>query len=277
MTRAANAAREVPAIVLAGGVPRAGEPLWSETRGGPKALLDVAGAPMVQRVLDALSEATRAGPVALVGLEAAAVRRLVYARRLEPVPARGAFVDNLYAGIEAIRKLAPAAERALYCGSDVPLARGAMIDRFVDDASLQDADVVASVVRRTDLESRFPEVREAWLRLREGRFVAADLALFRPAAAARARSPLESLAPRRKSAWRQARQVGLGLLARYLLGLLTLPALERRIERAFGIRARILIARDPELGLDVDGPLNLEICRRTLAGELEAPESATVL
>ena len=43
------------AIVTAGGIPQPGEPLYEVTQGGPKALLDIAGKPMVQWVLDALS------------------------------------------------------------------------------------------------------------------------------------------------------------------------------------------------------------------------------
>ena len=37
------------------------------------------------------------------------------------------------------------------------------------------------------------------------------------------------------------------------------------VERRYAIRSRIQRVADPELGLDVDGPVNLEICRRVLA------------
>jgi NDP-sugar pyrophosphorylase family protein len=42
------------AIVIAGGIPEPGDPLYEYTQGQPKALLDIAGKPMVQWVLDAL-------------------------------------------------------------------------------------------------------------------------------------------------------------------------------------------------------------------------------
>ncbi len=45
------------AIVTAGGIPLPEEPLYDATQGHPKALVDVAGKPMVQWVLDALTEA----------------------------------------------------------------------------------------------------------------------------------------------------------------------------------------------------------------------------
>ena len=38
------------AIVTAGGIPMPGEPLYEYTNGSPKALLDIAGKPMIQWV-----------------------------------------------------------------------------------------------------------------------------------------------------------------------------------------------------------------------------------
>jgi len=42
------------AILLAGGIPQPEEPLYEESRGRSKALIDVAGKPMAQWLLDAL-------------------------------------------------------------------------------------------------------------------------------------------------------------------------------------------------------------------------------
>jgi hypothetical protein len=119
-------------------------------------------------------------------------------------------------------------------------------------------------VERSELEKLFPEVDEKWLRFREGEFIAADFGVFRPRMAAAARPHLEALAPQRKSALRQAWRVGPGLLLSYLLGRLTWRGLEEQIESRFALRVRIQRVADPELGLDVDTPVNLEICRRHL-------------
>ena len=96
-------------------------------------------------------------------------------------------------------------------------------------------------------------------------FIAADFGVFRPRMAAAVRPHLEALVPQRKSPLRQAWRVGPGLLHTYLLGRLSLRGLEARVERRYAIRVRLQRVADPELGLDVDGPVNLEICRRVLA------------
>lgn len=251
----------IDCVLLAGGVPRPGEPLYGETAGAPKALLDVAGRPLAQWVLDALAEARGIGRVVLVGPPE--LSGLHYDGRLERVASAGSLIDNLYAGIERLLELDPAVERAAYCWSDIPLVSGAMLDLFLAGA-VGWVDVEAGLVARGELEGRFPEVEEKWLGFREGAFIAADFGVFRPRMAAALRPQLEALAPRRKSAIRQAWQVGPGLLLTYLLGRLTLRGLEERLERRYAIRARIQRVTDPELGLDVDGPVNLGICRRAL-------------
>jgi GTP:adenosylcobinamide-phosphate guanylyltransferase len=253
---------QLDCVVLAGGIPRPGKPLYEEAGGGPKALIDVAGRPLAQWVLDALGEARGIGRVVLVGPPE--VGGLDYAGELELVPAIGGLVENLYAGMGRLLELDPAAERAAYCWSDIPLVTGQMIDLFLA-GSVGWVDVEAGLVARGELEERYPEVREKWLWFREGAFVAADFGVFRPRMAAALRGQLERLAPRRKSALMQAWQVGPGLLLTYLLGRLSLRGLEERLERRYAVRARLQRVADPELGLDVDGPVNLEICRRALA------------
>ena len=44
------------AVVLAGGIPQPNEPLYSYSHGEAKALIDMAGKPMIQWVLDALGD-----------------------------------------------------------------------------------------------------------------------------------------------------------------------------------------------------------------------------
>jgi hypothetical protein len=183
---------------------------------------------------------------------------------MEHLPAAGGLVDNLYAGIERLLELDPMAERAADCWSDIPLVTGAMLDLFLA-GTVGWVDVESGLVDRGELMERFPEVKETWLWFREGPHIATDFGVFRPRMAAAVRPHLEALAPERKSPLRQAWRAGPGLLLNYLFGRLSLRGLEERLERRYAIRARIQRVADPELGLDVDGPVNLEICRRLLA------------
>ena len=57
------------AVVLAGGIPSPEDPLYNYTQGRSKALVDIAGAPMVQWVLNALGGAISVDHVLVVGLD----------------------------------------------------------------------------------------------------------------------------------------------------------------------------------------------------------------
>lgn len=244
-------------VVLAGGRPEPDDPLWSESRGRRKALIDLAGRPMITWVLEALAASAHLDRLIVVGLDGP----VEAPGRVEFVGDAGSLVGNLYAGISRARPDSPAA----YCWSDIPLITAPMVDRFIEGTADPGLDVNAGLVPKTVLQQRYPGTDDLWLRLAEGRFIAADFGLFHPRHAARLRPHLERLAPQRKHAFRQALYVGLPLLISFALGRLSMPGLERRLERRFDLRCHVRIADDPELGLDVDGPGNLAVCRRALA------------
>lgn len=244
-------------VVLAGGRPGPGDALWAEAQGRPKALIDLAGRPMIRWVLDALAGSTHIDRIIVVGLDGP----IDAPRNVELLPDQGGIIGNLYAGIGALRADRP----AVYCWADIPLATAGMLDRFIESVSDAGLDVNAGLVAKAEIQRRYPGAEDLWLRFAEGQYIAADFGLFHPRQAVRLRPHLEALAPQRKHALRQALYVGLPVLVRFALGRLSVAGLERHLERRFELRCRIRIAEDPELGLDVDSPGNLAICRQVLA------------
>jgi GTP:adenosylcobinamide-phosphate guanylyltransferase len=243
-------------VVLAGGRPEPGDALWGEAQGRPKALIDLAGRTMIAWVLDALAASAHIDRLIVVGLD----DRVEAPACAEFVADHGSLIGNLYAGVGGVHPDRPAA----YCWCDIPLITAPMVDRFIEGTLDPGLDVNAGLVPKAALQQRYPGADDLWLRFAEGRFIAADLGLFHPRHAARLRPHLERLAPQRKHAFRQALYVGLPLLVSFALGRLSMPALERRLERRFDLRCHVRVCDDPELGLDVDGPGNLAICRQVL-------------
>jgi hypothetical protein len=212
---------------------------------------------MIRWVLDALETSQHIDRIIVVGLD----------HPLEPaggvvfLPDHGNLIGNLYAGISELRAERPAA----YCWSDIPLVTSRMLDRFIEATPDTELDVNAGLVTRTAIQRRYPGAEDLRLRFAEGQLIAADFGLFHPRQAVRLRPHLEALAPQRKHAFRQALYVGLPLLFRFALGRLSMSGLERQLDRRFGLRCHVRIVEDPELGLDVDNPANLAICRHVLA------------
>ena len=85
------------AIVIAGGIPRPEDPLYTYSHGNSKALIDVAGKPMVQWILDALGGAKQVDNVILVGLSAK--NELTCKKPLHYVSNQGRMLSNIVAGV----------------------------------------------------------------------------------------------------------------------------------------------------------------------------------
>ena len=88
------------AIVTAGAIPRPRDPLYPFTQGKPKALLDIAGKPMIQWVLDAISEAKEVGKAVVVGLDGSI--ELSCDKPLSLLPNHGSMIGNIRAGVRSI-------------------------------------------------------------------------------------------------------------------------------------------------------------------------------
>src|SRR5512136_2160520 len=112
------------AIVTAGGIPLPEEPLYPATQGNSKALVDIAGKPMIQWVLDALAQAKTIDRVIIVGLTEKS--NIKYKKPLHFVSNQGKMVENLRAGAKKLLEVNPQAEYALFVSSDIPGIDGGM-------------------------------------------------------------------------------------------------------------------------------------------------------
>lgn len=247
-------------ILLAGGVPRPHEPLYTLTQGRPKALLEVAGRPLGQWVVDGLTEAERIDGIIVVGLPTESFHS---AKIVAQTETRGDLVDNLLAGIDLLRRVEPGATSACVATSDDPLAAGPMFDGFIDRAG--SAQVTGGVIRRETLEAHYPDYPNTYWHLADGDFTGADFAVFDPRIAGPdAAGKLSRFAAARKSTLRMAWLVGPGLLIRYLLHRLTVPEAAWRLGRSTGLAIDLLEVPWPELGLDVDMPEHLSVLEDAL-------------
>lgn len=265
----------VDAILAAGGVPGPDDPLYSLTRGQPKALLEIAGRPIIQWVLDALGAARTVRRVVIVGLsplplgEGVAslmeVRATLSCRKpLDYLPDHGSLVANLLASAHWLHMQDSAARYGLLVSSDLPALTPEAVDWSVEAALQTEHDGYYSVIPRAVMEARFPDSRRSYFRLKDGEFTAGDLALMSVRLATEAHPVWQQLVEARKNSVRQAQLIGVGLAVRFLTRQLTLAEAERRISARLGVRGRVLVCPHAEAGMDVDKPHHYEIMRREL-------------
>jgi GTP:adenosylcobinamide-phosphate guanylyltransferase len=251
------------AMVTAGGIPQPGESLYEFSQGRSKALIDVAGKPMAQWVLDALSGASSVGRVVIVGLDESS--GLKCSKPLAYVANQGGMLDNIRAGARKIAELNPKAEYALIVSSDLPTITAAMVDWVCAQVHPGQDDAVYNVIQREVMERRFPNSKRTYAKLRDMEVCGGDI---NPASVPLILShagPWERIADARKSPVKQAGLIGLDTLLLFLLRALTLDQAAARVSRRLGLRARGVVCPYAEVGMDVDKLHHLEIMRRDLA------------
>ena len=106
------------AVVTAGGIPQPDEPLYAYTKGESKAMVDVAGKPMIQWTLDALSGAKNVDNVIVIGLSPKS--NLTCKKPLHYLSNQGQMLDNLVAGVNKSLELNPKNKHVLLVSSDIP-------------------------------------------------------------------------------------------------------------------------------------------------------------
>ncbi len=251
------------AIVLAGGVPQQEDLLYAHTQGQPKALLDVAGKPMGQWVLAALTGAPSITRIVVVGIEEG--RGLHAPKVTAYLPDVGSMLGNCLAGIERATTADPKASQVLMVSCDIPLLTSAMIEALLRLANDPTIDIYHSLIARARMEARFPTSRRSYARFADGDFAAGDIHVIAPHIGQSHHDLWQALMRSRKSVVKQALHLGPIFLVRYLSGRLTLAELEQRVQRKLGLNVCALEVPYPEMGMDADKPFQLEICRRELA------------
>jgi GTP:adenosylcobinamide-phosphate guanylyltransferase len=256
------------AFVTAGGIPGPEDPLHAATRGQPKALLDVAGRPMVQWVLDALSGAARIDRVVVVGLGPEA--GITCAKPTTYLPNQGHMLDNIQAGVNEILRGNPGARLVMAVTSDIPAVTSAMIDWVAETCLQTDHDLYYLVIERSLMETRFPGSNRTYVRLKDAEVCGGDLSVLQAGIVAD-RHLWERMIAARKNAFKQASFLGWDLLLLLLSGRLSMERAERMVSRRIGLHGRVILSPYAEVGMDIDKPHQLEILRRDLAARARPP------
>ena len=231
-----------------------------------RALLDVAGTPMLVRVVRCLRETQRIERLVVSIDEPAAidsVPELAALVRDGSLAVHRSLASPSRSVLDLLRSLPPG-RPVLVTTADHALLTPEMAACFLDAAEASGADVVAGVVRREVIEARFPETTRTWLRFRDGDVSGANLFAFRTQAASRAAEFWLRAESFRKRPWRLVAAFGPVALLAFLLRRLDLAAATARASRAFGARAQLVALPFAEAAIDVDRPADHELATRIL-------------
>ena len=252
------------ALILAG---RRGtrDALAEERNVSHRALLPVAGVPMLLRVLRALRTSPSVGDICL-SIDSAEALAGVPELAAELAEGRLALHHSLSSPsrsvADALGELG--ARPVLVTTADHALLTSEIVEHFVAAARDSDADAVVGVVARSVLKASYPDSPRTYVRLRGEAWSGANLFAFRTPQARRAAEFWVRAERHRKKPWRLLSAVGPGVAARFALGRLDLDAACQQLSRACGCRVQAVALPFPEAAIDVDRAADVEIATRIL-------------
>jgi GTP:adenosylcobinamide-phosphate guanylyltransferase len=222
-----------------------------------RALIPVAGVPMIDRVLESLRGLPECEEVFLV----APPETLKHVgQRAVGLAAGNTLSGNLVAGAERARS-----QEILIVTADVPLATSGTWTNFLQAAWDKGLEAAYPIVRRQTAEAQFPGGKRTYAHLREGSFTGGNGFIMPRLKIAELQTLIEAGYGARKKPWVLAQMLGPGFIARAVTRQLSIPALETKMSGLLTCRAGAVEVSDAAIAFDVDKPSDLQIAEARLA------------
>lgn len=248
------------AVVLAGSRP--GRDAFAESFGTDlKALIPIAGEPMVRRPVRALLAAEDIGNVIVLSQAPDRIgTALPDDKRIELRKSESTIATTMLDLCLDKQTQWP----LLVTTADHALLDTEMIDEF---CAYAEGDISIGVVERQRLVDRFPVAQRTWLKFRGGAYTGANLfALGSPKAAA-AVELWRSVESERKKGWRVLSIVGPFVLLGSLLRLMSIDQALRHVGGKLGLSVTAVRLSNPVAGVDVDKRADHMLAEAILKGE----------
>ncbi len=252
------------AIVLAGGVPDPDSPLYPDTKGEAKAMLELGGKYMIQWVLDALDQADSIDGIVIVGCEDK--KSEIHSNKIITFkPSSEDIILNFQLGAKAILEHNPAGKSVAVVSSDIPLITPEIVNWIINSSLPTNEDLYYCVVEQSKMEKRFPNSARSYVKLRDMNVCGGDLAVINMDLYKSREDFWRTIFEARKSYLHQARLIGFDILILLLLRRLNFSDTVKRVTRRLDITGKGLICPYPEIAMDIDKPHQLNIARQELS------------
>jgi GTP:adenosylcobinamide-phosphate guanylyltransferase len=251
------------AVILAGRDPNRPDPLAVANGVAHKALVDLAGHPLIWYVVRALASSHQIGRIVVVGL--GLTSDIDFGRPVQFLPDAGSLLDNVQAAFGWLAEQQPTHSFALLLTADTPLLTPVIIDWFIQACQPLRHDVYWGIVERSCMEATFPQSQRTYLRLVEGHFCSGDLFLGKIESALKPQVILRQLIAERKNVVRQLRLLGWRVVIKFILHRLTMRDLLHLFAQLLGLQGAAIVLPFAEAGMDVDKPHQLAQVRDYLA------------
>jgi GTP:adenosylcobinamide-phosphate guanylyltransferase len=245
----------IQTFVLAGA--RAKGDALADGHGVPsKAHLKIAGRSMISRVLEALSGSQMTGEMTVIGLEG---HQSLQAQEDWPPVRVITGAQGPAASVCKALDETDGLDAVLVTTCDHALLSPAIVDTFLDQFAVSDADLMVALARRETIEKSHPGTSRTYLRFGDGEYSSCNLFFLATPAARRVVEFWQSAEQDRKRPWRIAWRFGIIPALRILVGRPSLEQVFAIVSQRLGVQIRPIVLPYAEAAIDVDTVEDLKL------------------
>ena len=208
-----------------------------------KALVRIAGKPIIATVVEALRQTPGIGAIRVVG--PAAARPFA--------PGVDEWIDELPTGEENVMAALRAAttERVVFSASDLPFVTAGSYEDLIARVGA-DVDAGYPIFRREEFLAAYPAGRSTFATLADGEWTGGSAFVLNRTPFVRDERVLARGFGARKSLLALASLLGPALLVRFVLGRLRVADVEQRASAILGAKVQAIVGAQPALAMDCD-------------------------
>ena len=230
------------------------DPLVRASNACCKALVEIDGTPMLQRVVSALQGSKHIEAILLSGPPREQLARNEFLenalskQRISWLAPQNSPSSSAYQAMKSLPQHSP----ALVTTADHPLLTAEIIDYFLYHALETGADVAVGVIAYSAIQEKFPNAKKTVTRLRDGGYCGCNLFAFLTPQSHRVAAAWCKVEQQRKNPLRVISQLGWWSVLRYLLGRMTLDKALAELSQRLKVSIKPVHLPFPEAAIDVD-------------------------
>jgi len=253
--------KKINTLVLAGA--RAdGDPLAQSEGVISKAIIDIAGQPMLSRVLRALKNSQANLPAHVIGRRGTALKQAAGGIDCNFLEAQGKGPSaSLFKELDTGNVELP----ILVTTCDHPLMTAEIINLFLEKSIANGADMTVGLAERTTIEATYPQTKRTYMPLGGAELSGCDMYYLATPKALSVIKFWQRAERDRKKPWRLVWHFGVLTALRILFSKSGPEAVFKMLSSRLGVRVRPIIMPFAEAAIDVDKTSDLDLVREIVA------------
>lgn len=228
-----------------------------------ESLIEIAGKPMLQHVIEAVENVEEINDIVIVGPENI---NEVIGSDYEVIKPENVLINNIKKGIDALNH----DHHILIITSDIPLITTKIIEDFIKKCKFEKKhDLFYPVISKETNLKKYPEVERTYVHLKEGVFTGGNMVLVSPDIIQGPLDWYDKILNLRKRPFKMSQMLGFKFIIKFIFRQLSIKEVEKRISDIIGHKCKALIVESPEMGFDVDKPSDLKMMKEKYLKEFD--------